>query len=614
MRPGRIDEVRRVEVIGSRCKTGSKVPGQLIGECLLREEEPVQDESGPEITPVDNEIIIEKVEMIEQSGRIEHPNGDLPRQFRCGITWSDDSVTIRLFVFLRSGGHRTVYASGDVNGWVVKIQQVMATERNYNKEEWLRDRNTSVVPKLYGYTEEPHRGGTLSFVFTDRIGFTLVEMIRKLVVKQFDDTTVRLVAKGVEMLVKMQIPCAREGCWQKDWELGNVGFADTEAGELKMIKIVERRGTKSKSTPDLYRESMESYLKQVKHLSKYTACNPNWHTALIAISKCTEEWWASWAPTLYMDDELPNEGDAKQLSDALCSVVQEMSSIALVEVQRNKEELDGRDHGVPGRRISVELVGKRKREESGVVRDTHPTICDDSGPHSSCAGPNNMAIGVRGDSAKTQGYVQELTSTIGEGRFRTRVGRAAARALLAEWKGARLVLETQRFHEGQMYRRGIEAYAVRSIPLELRIVEPCIFHELHGAPSRSVEEGNDLGLLFRLFLNKIKERRYTERMTHMPRACRNPIRFHQTYWTQFATSTYIPWLKMSAYQKQCHLHKFLRKKFSMDRKCKVMFPDTDRRRKGRNAACWEGFWLTDSEVDSIVSDVMEEYQQMRHQQ
>jgi hypothetical protein len=273
----------------------------------------------------------------------------------------------------------------------------------------------------------------MSFMFASRIGFTFVEMIRKLVEKQVDDTAVSLVTKGVEMIVKMQIQCAREGCCPQEWQLENVGFEDTEMGDVKMTKLLDRQGDESLSTPDVYKESIESFVKQLKHLFKFTVCNLKWQGSLKAISKCTEEWWASWCLTVDANDKLPNEGDVKQLSDALLNVVQEVSLIALQE-----EEMDRRDHGTPGPHIPVELRGKRKREDAGVGRVTHPTILDGSGTHSSSAGPNNMTTGVQNptDSTKTQGYIRELTRTIGDGRFCTRVGRAAARALLAEWKVA----------------------------------------------------------------------------------------------------------------------------------------------------------------------------------
>jgi hypothetical protein len=62
-------------------------------------------------------------------------------------------------------------------------------------------------------------------------------------------------------------------------------------------------------------------------------------------------------------------------------------------------------------------------------------------------------------------------------------------------------------------------------------------------------------------------------------------------------------MDMGYKQKRWQLRRFLIDKFSLDPKC-----------KGRNAARWEGFWLSHSEVDGIVSEVMEEYQLFhRHQ-
>ena len=48
------------------------------------------------------------------------------------------------------------------------------------------------------------------------------------------------------------------------------------------------------------------------------------------------------------------------------------------------------------------------------------------------------------------------------------------------------------------------------------------------------------------------------------------------------------------------------KKFTCDPEKRYMLPGPGSKRT-RNGAFWDGFWLTDSELDAIVEDIIEEY-------
>jgi len=64
---------------------------------------------------------------------------------------------------------------------------------------------------------------------------------------------------------------------------------------------------------------------------------------------------------------------------------------------------------------------------------------------------------------------------------------------------------------------------------------------------------------------------------------------------------------MSLIQKRDHFRKFLVEKFSLDPKRKCMLPGPGAKRKKRNDACWNDFWLTDAELDGLVQEVMVAY-------
>jgi hypothetical protein len=246
--------------------------GQLTAERLSRVEYPLPDKRRRKMITFDNHCGQTSVAMktYEEAGIVEHQNGSLPRQFKCSIKWSGNNVTTHLFVFLASGMHRVVFTSGEVNGWIAKAQIVVGKggeiRKNHNKEEWLNWCNlkavASVVPKVYGYTELVWMGVVVSFIFVDRIGFTFAKMISKLIEKQPNVSTLSIVSKGLEMIVKTQMQCVREGCAPHDWQVGNVGVEDQERGDVKMMKFLNWQGIKRTSTPDSYRQRMDKFVKQ----------------------------------------------------------------------------------------------------------------------------------------------------------------------------------------------------------------------------------------------------------------------------------------------------------------------------------------------------------------
>ena len=97
------------------------------------------------------------------------------------------------------------------------------------------------------------------------------------------------------------------------------------------------------------------------------------------------------------------------------------------------------------------------------------------------------------------------------------------------------------------------------------------------------------------------------RDTGLPRATHDKEYFHKLYWTKFAKGCVPPWLQMTPPQKRERVHAFLFQKFTLDPQGGVMFPRTPQKRKQRNEACWPEFWLSDQELEGIVTQVMTAY-------
>ena len=98
--------------------------------------------------------------------------------------------------------------------------------------------------------------------------------------------------------------------------------------------------------------------------------------------------------------------------------------------------------------------------------------------------------------------------------------------------------------------------------------------------------------------------------TGLPRATHDKEWFHHLYWKKFAEECKPPWLQMSPAEKWERVHAFIFQKFTLDPWGYCMYPTT-RKRKRRNDACWPEFWLSDQELEGIVTDVMSAYEAPR---
>lgn len=92
-----------------------------------------------------------------------------------------------------------------------------------------------------------------------------------------------------------------------------------------------------------------------------------------------------------------------------------------------------------------------------------------------------------------------------------------------------------------------------------------------------------------------------------PRTTWDKVYFHRKYSTKFAKRCDPPWLKMTPPQKRERLRAFIFEKFTLDPWGRCMLPRTGQKRKKTNDAFWPDFWLSDTELDDIVTQVMTAY-------
>ena len=194
---------------------------------------------------------------------------------------------------------------------------------------------------------------------------------------------------------------------------------------------------------------------------------------------------------------------------------------------------------------------------------------------------------------QAEAHMQSLTVVLDDG-YGAQVGCQASRALLVK------TLAVQRDLERGVYRHGraTDDEPGSSIPLQKRILGNLF---PHGAPLNPRTEGDDIDLLFRLFLSQIEERGYVGRMPIPPLVSTNPVKLHDHWWTKFTKK--ISWGSMTLEEKQRHVRKWLFQKFTLDPKGQCMNPGPGSKRLGRNEAKWEGFWLNDAELEELVKSI-----------
>jgi hypothetical protein len=148
----------------------------------------------------------------------------------------------------------------------------------------------------------------------------------------------------------------------------------------------------------------------------------------------------------------------------------------------------------------------------------------------------------------------------------------------------------------------------RSIPIEERCGMLAGFQE-HGG-RQPVEQGHRmgdlLGLLWQVLLQQLKEKEYLPRCgASVPRKATDPRKFHSLHYRSFLKA-HPRWGEYTATEQSEALRQFLFDYWTTDKLNEVMRPELTTRRKLCRAS-WGEFWLTDMELDELVSDVVREY-------
>ena len=199
----------------------------------------------------------------------------------------------------------------------------------------------------------------------------------------------------------------------------------------------------------------------------------------------------------------------------------------------------------------------------------------------------------------------QVLSTRGSGELPAQIDRAA-RALVVD------VVAGMRHQAQEEYRRG--RHTDQSTPLPERLMDPLNKMPYHGGLNskfnkthKTRAEGDELRVVFDLVLQKLlllNSCEDTPRMSVIPKGAA-PTEFHGTYWRKFLKPDEC-WNTMSTSEQTQHLRAWMVVKFSLHPQNQCMLPLRGVKRKKRNDACWTDFWMTDQELDNLVSAVIQE--------
>ena len=133
---------------------------------------------------------------------------------------------------------------------------------------------------------------------------------------------------------------------------------------------------------------------------------------------------------------------------------------------------------------------------------------------------------------------------------------------------------------------------------------------LAGHSVHSSDEGDDIGILFRLMLHHLEDEGFIGMMHHTPRVASDGRKFHSQYWLQFSNFCQefsVPWMSSSDETKYRHVHNWLFRKFSLDPAGACMLPLLPAQRLNRNEIGWTGVEMNDDQLQHLVNQVMPDY-------
>ena len=458
------------------------------------------------------------------------------------------------------------------------------------------------------------RTGTM--LVCDRIAFTFKELLQNLMCTPLQKVNVSIVVLCVLKVMKQLAEAARAGIMPRDWHIGNIAFHDTKDASPMWLVDFERNDPAAANVS--YKQRMAATMKAfLTHLPlahrwgdmNVKSASRAWIATMDAIAKSLREWWDQWCQNHCRDDELPDSKDWEELNTLLMSCATEDS--ANQDVQEFPTSVQMPIPYIPAASASYATVTPTSVPTDPDAAASHVSVATRAPAHE--VPSETCDVCTASDSEDVEIVINDLVGpaiSLPNNPMRCNVGLAAARALVFD------AITKHRQHSHEVYKNGLKR-TQNSMPLAERKKKR---HFTQHVPSRETSEGDDLGLLFRLLIVALKEKRpelnnkcYLDRMgdeEKWPQVVLDPVKFHSEYWVKFAKFCEGKWDTMTSIDKLEYFRSWLFKKFTLDPKARTMYP----RRgypKPRNEISWDGFWLTDYELYDLASDVFIEYSRHR---
>ena len=495
------------------------------------------------------------------------------------IHWSDGSVEDETFTHLYSGYTRDAF-DASVHPWVLKIEVpvVIPKPRNHSKDEWLIyskfESLNQILPKCYGYAVLERGVNDLHCILMDRVAFTFESFFNKIRFLEMTDSRLSIIQHMILRTVIKMVLVSGDGLYHTtDWHTGNIAFNYVEHSEEDVdMKLIDFSGHEKKlfETP---RYRMQSGMKALlcslpgphcwgtddmsvlfkdEHVN---ACK--WKSFMQYCTASLAEWWDS--------VEFPTTENMKSLE-------------FLMSIQGNSfrnQASSSNDTPVPTNQSNYLC--------SASIASYLEYHCDTP------SAPNSLASQANADAEVLEGFpVLTLRALMNAAR------KQRAHSLSA-------------FRQGSIKRIGVPL----TLEQRLQASPPNLPH--HGQDSKphsySSQEGNELSVVFGIFLEELRDTKIVERVQpgkdgKIPAQCYDAIKFNKTYAVPFQKLCMQPSKELSASAQRETLRRFLFQKFSVDPEGLHMTPPPGKRLK---TLSWQGFYMTDTELSTIVDRVVTVY-------
>jgi hypothetical protein len=447
-----------------------------------------------------------------------------------------------------------------------------------------------ILPIVYGYFEVPCAGGFVAVLLLERVAFTFDDFVRKSREYAPIRPTVDIIKACVLRVYHTLVECARDGLYAHDWHVANVGFTDTSASRMV---LVDWQKNKLASADLSYRQRFEKALRcfiqflpgphmygEDVIIDKAIDVQANirkWRIVLTRMSSALQSWWDD----VYSSGNLlPTAGQSATLEGSLLHIVDTFDAVVVPPVVvREREPSVGSPAVFLTASIPAVWVGHQPIDMD--VRPIHEAASSSRGP----AVPSDV-------SAEGYRAMQAVIKVVRVGNQCVRVGAVAVDGLLAE------VMRAHRLHVQKPYRFA-PTCSVRSMTLGDRIARGRFTAHM---PTQCQAEGDDVKAFFNLILTLMSPMIRDRLVGIPPQAAWDKEFFHHRFWKKVVKyCPPRPWLSLTLEEKGAHLRAFFFRMFTLDPFNRCMLPSVGMKRMNRNDASWVGFWMTDTELDGVIS-------------